>query len=60
MAFIVKEEGKEVSEEDLKGYVKAGPGALQGSARIVFVEELPRNATGKVLKRELAEQQHAD
>jgi acyl-coenzyme A synthetase/AMP-(fatty) acid ligase len=27
---------------------------------IVFVDELPRNATGKVLKRELAEYQPAD
>ena len=27
---------------------------------IVFVDELPRNATGKVLKRELAEYELAD
>jgi len=27
---------------------------------IVFVDELPRNATGKVLKRELAERQPAE
>src|SRR3954463_13401550 len=60
MAFVVKEEGKEVSEEDLKGYVKQNLARYKVPREIVFVEELPRNATGKVLKRELAEQQHAD
>jgi acyl-CoA synthetase (AMP-forming)/AMP-acid ligase II len=60
MAFVVKEEGKEVSEEDLKGYVKENLARYKVPREIVFVEELPRNATGKVLKRELAEQQHAD
>jgi fatty-acyl-CoA synthase len=60
MAFVVKEEGKEVSDEDLKGYVKENLARYKVPREIVFVEELPRNATGKVLKRELAEQQHAD
>jgi acyl-CoA synthetase (AMP-forming)/AMP-acid ligase II len=54
-AFVVKEEGAEVSEEDLKGHVKANLARYKVPREIVFVEELPRNATGKVLKRELAE-----
>jgi acyl-CoA synthetase (AMP-forming)/AMP-acid ligase II len=59
-AFVVKEEGKDVSEEDLKGYVKQNLARYKVPREIVFVDELPRNATGKVLKRELAERQLAD
>jgi acyl-CoA synthetase (AMP-forming)/AMP-acid ligase II len=60
MAFVVKEEGKDVSEEDLRGYVKQNLARYKVPREIVFVDELPRNATGKVLKRELAERQLAD
>jgi acyl-CoA synthetase (AMP-forming)/AMP-acid ligase II len=60
LAFVVKEEGKDVSEEDLKGYVKENLARYKVPREIVFLDELPRNATGKVLKRELAERQHAD
>jgi fatty-acyl-CoA synthase len=60
LAFVVKEEGKDVSEDDLKGYVKSNLAGYKVPREIVFVDELPRNATGKVLKRELADRQHAD
>jgi acyl-CoA synthetase (AMP-forming)/AMP-acid ligase II len=59
-AFVVKQDGKDVSEEDLKGYVKQNLARYKVPREIVFVDELPRNATGKVLKRELAERQLAD
>ncbi len=49
-----------VSEDDLKQYVKANLARYKVPREIVFVDELPRNATGKVLKRELAERQPAD
>ncbi len=45
--------GAELSEETVKEYVKDEPGPVQGAARGGVPEELPRNATGKVLKREL-------
>ena len=54
-AFVVLERGKEVSEEDLKGYVKQNLARYKVPREIVFLDELPRNATGKVLKRELKE-----
>ena len=54
-AFVVLEEGKEASEDDLKGYVKQNLARYKVPREIVFMDELPRNATGKVLKRELAE-----
>jgi acyl-CoA synthetase (AMP-forming)/AMP-acid ligase II len=53
-AFVVLEEGKNASEDDLKGYVKQNLARYKVPREIVFMDELPRNATGKVLKRELA------
>ena len=44
------------SEDDLKAYMKANLASYKVPREIVFLDELPRNATGKVLKRELAEQ----
>ena len=59
-AFVVKEDGSEVNEEDLRNHVKSNLARYKVPREIVFVDELPRNATGKVLKRELAERQLAD
>ena len=59
-AFVVTREGKRVSEADLKAYVKENLARYKVPREIVFMEELPRNATGKVLKRELTEHRVAD
>jgi acyl-CoA synthetase (AMP-forming)/AMP-acid ligase II len=52
-AFVVATGEGEVSEEDLKAHVKANLAAYKAPREIEFLDELPRNATGKVLKREL-------
>jgi acyl-CoA synthetase (AMP-forming)/AMP-acid ligase II len=52
-AFVVVEAGREVGEDDLKAHVKAHLAAYKAPREVEFVDELPRNATGKVLKREL-------
>jgi acyl-CoA synthetase (AMP-forming)/AMP-acid ligase II len=54
-AFVVKRDGGKVSEDELKSHVKANLAGFKVPREIEFVEELPRNQTGKVLKRELAE-----
>jgi acyl-CoA synthetase (AMP-forming)/AMP-acid ligase II len=54
-AFVVLERGREVSEDDLKGYVRENLARYKVPREVVFIEDLPRNATGKVLKRELKE-----
>jgi acyl-CoA synthetase (AMP-forming)/AMP-acid ligase II len=59
-AFVVKGDGADIGEDELKDYVKANLARYKVPREIVFVDELPRNATGKVLKRELAEYQPAD
>jgi len=53
-AFVVRsDEG--TSEDDLKGWIKDNLARYKVPREIVFLDELPRNATGKVLKRELRE-----
>ena len=55
-AFVVLENGKNATEDDLKGYVKKNLARYKVPREIVFIDELPRNATGKILKRELKDQ----
>ncbi|EON24772.1 AMP-dependent synthetase and ligase [Nocardioides sp. CF8] len=43
----------EVTEEELKDHVKANLARFKVPKEIVVIPELPRNATGKILKREL-------
>jgi fatty-acyl-CoA synthase len=54
-AFVVVREGKELSEDDVKAYVKDNLARYKTPREVVFMDELPRNPTGKVLKRELQE-----
>jgi fatty-acyl-CoA synthase len=54
-AFVVLRDGADLSEDDIKGYVKENLANYKVPREVVFLDELPRNPTGKVLKRELAE-----
>jgi fatty-acyl-CoA synthase len=53
-AFVVVTDGAAVTAADIRGHVKANLARFKVPRDIVFLDELPRNATGKVLKRELA------
>ena len=55
-AFVVLQQGVRLTEDDVKGYVKDNLANYKVPREVVFLDELPRNPTGKVLKRELAEQ----
>ncbi|HET8978533.1 MAG TPA: acyl-CoA synthetase, partial [Solirubrobacteraceae bacterium] len=52
-AFVVLRGGQNAGEDDLKDYVKENLARYKVPREIVFLDELPRNPTGKVLKREL-------
>jgi acyl-CoA synthetase (AMP-forming)/AMP-acid ligase II len=52
-AFVVRSDGKAVGEDEIKQYVKENLAGYKVPREIVFLDELPRNATGKILKREL-------
>ena len=55
-AFVVLAPSTEVSEDDLKDWVKQNLARYKVPREIVVLDELPRNATGKILKRELSEE----
>ena len=52
-AFVVVAEEVEVSAEDLKAHVKAHLAGYKAPREFEFIDELPRNASGKILKRDL-------
>jgi fatty-acyl-CoA synthase len=52
-AFVVTREGAEISEAEIQAHVRANLARFKVPREVIFLEELPRNATGKVLKREL-------
>jgi fatty-acyl-CoA synthase len=52
-AYVVAREGSELSERAVQEYVKKNLARYKVPREVVFLDRLPRNATGKVLKREL-------
>jgi acyl-CoA synthetase (AMP-forming)/AMP-acid ligase II len=52
-AFVVRRKGAKLDEDAVKGYVKQNLARYKVPREVVFLDELPRNSTGKILKREL-------
>ena len=52
---MVTRPGATLSEDEVKDYIGDNLARYKTPRRVVFIESLPRNPTGKVLKRELAE-----
>jgi len=55
-AFVVVSDPAAADEQVLKDWVRANLARYKVPKEIVFLDELPRNATGKILKRVLASQ----
>ncbi len=53
--FVVKAEGATVDEDAIKAYVRDNLARYKVPREVIFIDELPRNPTGKILKRELRE-----
>jgi fatty-acyl-CoA synthase len=53
MAVVVAKPGSELSEADLDQHCRDQLGGFKRPRRYSFVDALPRNAGGKILKREL-------
>src|SRR5581483_12523720 len=49
-AYVVTREGQELSPEEVQGFVKENLARYKVPRDVVFLDELPRNPTGKVLK----------
>ncbi len=54
-AFVVLRPGASLSEDALREFVKANLARYKVPRDVHFIDELPRNPTGKVLKRQLRE-----
>lgn len=54
-AFIVSEPGAELDDTEVKQYVKDNLARHKVPRDVVFIDELPRNATGKLLRRVLVD-----
>lgn len=52
-AAVVLREGAGVTEQELITFLRERLAPFKTPKRIVFLESLPKNASGKVLKREL-------
>jgi acyl-CoA synthetase (AMP-forming)/AMP-acid ligase II len=55
-AFVVKEEGSGLTEQDVKDFVvknASNPKWLRGGVK--FMDEIPKNPSGKILRREMRE-----
>jgi fatty-acyl-CoA synthase len=57
-AYVVKK-GSKPSEGEIQKKVKSDLAGFKVPREVVFMKELPRNATGKVLKKELKEEHEA-
>ena len=52
-AFIVLEKGAQVSEGEIKNYCEEKMAKYKIPSTIIFIDEIPRTPTGKILKRVL-------
>jgi fatty-acyl-CoA synthase len=52
--FVVVRDGHSLDADGVKEYVKANLARYKVPRDVLFVDQLPRNSSGKVLKRELA------
>jgi len=52
-AFVVPKDGVELTEDAIKEYVRDHLARYKVPREVIFLTELPRNPTGKILKREL-------
>lgn len=53
LAYIELKEGQIATESEIKDFVRPHLASFKQPKRVIFIDKLPRNATGKILKREL-------
>lgn len=51
--YVVLQEGKSATQKDLRDYLTEHVAHYKIPRRFIFTEELPRTATGKIMKKEL-------
>ena len=58
-AFVVKKEGADVTADELMDYVSGQVATFKRVREIEFIDAIPKNASGKLLRRVLVEQERA-
>jgi acyl-coenzyme A synthetase/AMP-(fatty) acid ligase len=58
-AFVVLREGAELSADDVMAYVEERVAPYKKVREVDFVEAIPKNPSGKILRRELKEKERA-
>jgi fatty-acyl-CoA synthase len=56
-AFVVTHDGQTLDAETVQAFVKENLARYKVPRDVIFIDELPRNPTGKILKRELLARQ---
>ncbi len=56
VAFVVLKPGQEVAASDLQGFVAGQVASYKQIRKVVFVEAIPKSASGKILRRVLRDQ----
>jgi len=52
-AFVVLRDGGQLDEDQVKDYVRQNLARYKVPREVAFIDQLPRNATGKVVKADL-------
>jgi fatty-acyl-CoA synthase len=52
-AFVVRTQEEELNEREVQDFVRANLARFKVPRDVIFIDELPRNPSGKILKREL-------
>ena len=58
-AFVVRRQGIEVSDEELMGFVAGTVATFKQIKEVEFVDAIPKNPSGKILRRVLVDQERA-
>jgi long-chain acyl-CoA synthetase len=56
MAYVVLKPGEEASEQEIIDYCRSQIAVFKCPRKVVFRDALPKNNTGKVLRRELRDE----
>ena len=58
-AFVVRRQGSEISDADLMSFVSEKVATFKQVRVVEFVDSIPKNPSGKILRRMLIEQERA-
>ena len=56
-AFVVRRPGAEVSDEDVMGFVAGKVATFKRVREVEFIDAIPKNPSGKILRRMLLERE---